>query len=67
MPRIFDGEKEALLIALACSKPSEGMRAGPESKVVEFGVVEAASDSTIQRVLKKRSWAAPSQRLGHSA
>jgi hypothetical protein len=24
-----------------------------ESKVVEFGIVEAASDSTIQRVLKK--------------
>ena len=27
--RIFDGEKEAKLIALACSKPPKGRRAGP--------------------------------------
>jgi hypothetical protein len=27
VPRIFDGEKEAKLIALACSKPSQGTRA----------------------------------------
>ena len=27
--RIFDGEKEAKLIALACSKPPKGARAGP--------------------------------------
>ena len=55
--RIFDGEKEARLIALACSKPPEGYTRWSlrllESKVVEFGIVEAASDSTIQRVLKK--------------
>ena len=55
--RIFDGEKEARLIALACSKPPEGYARWSlrllESKVVEFGIVEAASDSTIQRVLKK--------------
>jgi transposase len=57
VPRIFDGEKEARLIALACSKPPEGHARWSlrllESKVVEFGIVEAASDSTIQRVLKK--------------
>ena len=57
VPRIFDGEKEARLIALACSKPPEGYARWSlrllESKVVEFGIVEAASDSTIQRVLKK--------------
>ena len=56
-PRIFDGEKEARLIALACSRPPEGYARWSlrllESKVVEFGIVEAASDSTIQRVLKK--------------
>jgi hypothetical protein len=56
VPRIFDGEKEARLIALACSKPPEGYARWSlrllESKVVEFGIVEA-SDSTIQRVLKK--------------
>lgn len=55
--RIFDGEKEARLIALACSKPPEGHARWTlrllESKVVELGIVEAASDSTIQRVLKK--------------
>jgi len=54
--RIFDGEKEARLIALACSKPPEGYARWSlrllESKV-ELGIVEAASDSTIQRVLKK--------------
>ena len=55
--RIFDGEKEAWLIALACSKPPEGFARWSlrllESKVVELGIVEAASDSTIQRALKK--------------
>jgi len=57
VPRIFDGEREARLIALACSKPPEGHARWTlrllESKVVELGIVEAASDSTIQRVLKK--------------
>src|ERR1700737_448061 len=52
--RIFDGEKEAPLIALACSRAPEGSARWSlrllESKVVEFGIVEAASDSTIQRV-----------------
>jgi hypothetical protein len=55
--RIFDSEREARLIALACSKPPEGHARWSlcllESKVVELGIVEAASDSTIQRVLKK--------------
>ena len=57
VPQIFDGEKEARLIALACSKPPEGHARWSlrllESKVVELGIVEAASDSTIQRTLKK--------------
>ena len=57
VPRIFDGEKEAKLIALACSKPPKG-RAGwtlrlLENKVVELGIVDRASDSTIGRTLKK--------------
>lgn len=54
---IFDGEKEAKLIALACSEPPEGYARWSlrllESKVVELGIVERASDSTIGRVLKK--------------
>ena len=57
IPRIFDGEKEAKLIALACSKPPKGRARWSlrllENKVVELAIVERASDSTIGRVLKK--------------
>ncbi len=57
VPAIFDGEKEAKLIALACSKPPKGRARWTlrllENKVVEFGIVERASDSTIGRTLKK--------------
>src|SRR5947199_4384340 len=53
--RIFDGEKEAKLIALACSKPPKGRARWPlrllENKVVELGIVDRASDSTIGRAL----------------
>ena len=55
--RIFDGEKEAKLIALACSKPPKGRARWTlrllEHKVVELGIVDRASDSTIGRTLKK--------------
>ena len=55
--RIFDGEKEAKLIALACSKPPKGRARWTlrllEKKVVELDIVDRASDSTIGRVLKK--------------
>jgi hypothetical protein len=55
--RIFDGEKEAKLIALACSKPPKGRARWTlrllENKVVELGIVVRASDSTIGRTLKK--------------
>ena len=55
--RIFDGEKEAKLIALACSKPPQGRARWTlrllENKVVELNIVDRASDSTIGRVLKK--------------
>jgi transposase len=57
VPLIFDGEKEAKLIALACSKPPKGRTRWTlrllENKVVERGIVERASDSTIGRTLKK--------------
>jgi hypothetical protein len=57
VPRIFDGEKEAKLTALACSKPPKGRTRWTlrllENKVVELGLVERASDSTIGRTLKK--------------
>jgi hypothetical protein len=55
--RIFDGETEAKLIALACSKPPKGRARWTlrllEKKVVELKIVDRASDSTIWRTLKK--------------
>src|SRR5256885_10767650 len=57
--RIFDGEKEAKLVALACSKPPKGRVRWTlrllENKVVELGIVDRASDSTIGRALTKTS------------
>src|SRR3984893_18075715 len=65
--RIFDGEKEAKLIALACSKPPKGRARWTlrllENKVVELGIVDRASDSTIGRTLKKT----PSSPIADSA
>ena len=46
VPAIFDGEKEAKLIALACSKPPKGRTRWTlrllENKVVELGIVVSA-------------------------
>ena len=57
VPPIFDGEKEARLIALSCSKPPKGRARWTlrllESAVVELNIVDRSSDSTIWRVLKK--------------
>lgn len=57
---IFDGEKEARLIQLACSEPPEGHSRWSlrllEDKVVELGIVDKASDSTIGRVFKKTNF-----------
>jgi len=57
VPRIFDGEKEAKLIALTCSEPPKGRARWTlrllENKVVELNIVDRASDSTIGRILKK--------------
>jgi len=59
VPRIFDGEKEAKLIALASSQPPKGHAKWTlrllESKVIELNIVDRASDNTIGRVLKKTS------------
>lgn len=55
--RIFDGEAEAKLIALACGPAPEGYARWTlsllEEKVVELKIVEKASDNTIGRTLKK--------------
>ena len=54
---IGHGEKEARLIALACSEPPKGYVRWTlrllEEKVVELKIVDKASDNTIGRVLKK--------------
>jgi hypothetical protein len=50
---IFDGEKEAQLIALACSQPPTGWARWTlrllEDKVVELNIVDRAGDSTSRR------------------
>ena len=70
-PRTFDGAAEAKLIALTCSDPPQGHTRWTltllEKKVVELGIVEAASDTTIYRTLnknqikphKKKYWVIP--------
>lgn len=55
--RIFDGEKEAKLMTLACSRAPAGQARWTlnllAGKVVELRIVPAASASTVGRVLKK--------------
>ena len=67
---IFDGEKQARLIALACSTPPEGRASWTlrllEEKVVELGIVEQASDNTIGRVLKKMHFSLTAKSSGSS-
>jgi hypothetical protein len=66
--RIFDGEKEAKLIALACSRPPRGRVRWTlrllEEKVVELNIVDRASDNTIGRTLKKMSCGLTSRNNG---
>jgi hypothetical protein len=65
----FDGEKEAKLIALSCSKPPAGYARWSlrllAQKVVELNIVEEASHSTIGRVLKK-TFSSPTARSSGS-
>ncbi len=69
--RIFDGEKEARLIALACFEPPKGPARWTlrllESKVVELNIVDRASDSTIGRTLKKTSLSRIHSAIGETA
>jgi transposase len=56
-PRTLDGRAEARLIALACSAPPEGRKEWTmrllADRLVELRVVDAVSDETVRRVLKK--------------
>lgn len=55
--RIFDGEKEAKLIAVSCSEPPTGSVRWTlqllAERVVELEIVEAVSPTTVGRTLKK--------------
>jgi len=59
--RIFDGEKEAKLIAIACSPKPEGRTRWTlellADRAVVLKVVESCSARTVGRVLKKRDQA----------
>ncbi len=54
---ILDGEREARLIALACSQPPKGRSRWTlellADKLVELHIVESISYRTVQRALKK--------------
>jgi transposase len=66
--RKLDGRQEAFLIALACSTPPAGRqcwtRPSLADKLVELRVVEAISDETVRRTLKKRSSSHGRRRAG---
>lgn len=55
--RLLDGEKEAYLIAIACSKPPEGQAVWTlrllANRMVELGYVESLSYETVRQTLKK--------------
>ena len=56
-PKKFDGEKEAHLIALACSEPPEGRTRWTlrllADKMIELNHFSSVSHETIRRMLKK--------------
>jgi transposase len=55
--RKLEGKQAAFLIALACSEPPTGRTCWTmqllADRIVELGMVEAISDETVRRVLKK--------------
>lgn len=70
-PKKTDGDFEAHLIALSCSKPPEGFARWSlrllADKVVELNYVDSISHETVRRVLKKRNQAMATQGMGYSA
>lgn len=61
----FNGEVEAHIVAIACSKKSEGDDSGNWSlrlianRLVEMEIVESISHETVSRLLKKRFKTSP--------
>ena len=58
-PPKFDGEKEARLTALACSKPPKGFARWTlrllAERLVELEIVDTVSRETVRRAMKKMS------------
>jgi transposase len=58
-PRILDGQKEAKLVAICCSKPPAGRVRWTlkllADRLVELEVVESVSRDTVRRTLQKTS------------
>jgi hypothetical protein len=56
-PRVFDGEAEARLVAVACGEPPEGRARWTlrllADELVRLEVVEAVSHETVRRTLKQ--------------
>jgi transposase len=66
--KILDGEKEARLIAVSCSKPPAGrakwtMRLLAD-ELVELEIVDSVSATTVQRTLKKTNSSRISANVG---
>jgi putative transposase len=66
--RKLDGKQEAFLIALACSTPPEGRTSWTmqllADTLVELRVIDAISDETVRRTLKKTPSSRGSKRRG---
>lgn len=64
----LDGKAEAFLVALACSEAPAGREHWSmqmlADRIVELGLVEAISDETVRRVLKKTRPSPGSKRSG---
>ena len=69
--RKVDGDVEAHLIALSCTKPPEGFERWSlrllADRVVELQYVDSISYETVRRVLKKRNKTLAQARMGHTA
>ena len=65
-----DGDFEAHLVALSCSSPPEGFARWSlrllADRVVELNYIESISHETVRRVLKKRTEALETARMGDS-
>lgn len=66
-----DGDFEAHLVALSCSKPPQGFSRWSlrllADRVVELNYADSVSYETVRRVLKKRNKTLAEEGLGHSS